>query len=55
MTYIEELQQFYTWINENASHESKEQIIDTTKMKVMSLIQSLVAFPQCDNFSLLNV
>lgn len=53
MSYIVELQKLYEWLNTEAYDLEKHEIIDTVKVRTMDLIQSVVAFPHCESFSLL--
>ena len=53
MSYIVELQRLYMWLNNEAYDLDKHEVIDTVKVRVMDLIQSVVAFPHCESFSLM--
>ena len=53
MTFVHELRDFIKWVDDEAHHLSKEDALDGARTRALSLLHAFVAYPQCDNFSLM--
>ena len=51
--FVQHLQEFYQYISDKAPHEPKDIILDSAKIRILQLIQDFIAFPHCENFSLM--
>ena len=47
------MQNFMEWIDNDAQHLNKEQILDGVKIRTLLLAKKFIAYPHCQNFSLM--
>jgi hypothetical protein len=53
MSFVLELRELIRWVDEDAPHMEKEDMIDGMRIRALTLLQKFVAYPHCDNFSLM--
>jgi hypothetical protein len=53
MSFVLELRDLIRWADEDAVRMDKDDILDAMRTKVLTLLQKFVAYPHCDNFSLM--
>jgi hypothetical protein len=41
------------WIDSDATHLSKEEILDGVRVRVLVMAKKFIAYPHCHNFSLM--
>ena len=52
-TFVHQIQNLIAWIDNDAPHMTKEEIIDSMRIRVLVLAKKFIAFPHCHNFSLM--
>jgi hypothetical protein len=53
MSFVVELRELIRWIDETGPSLSKEDVLDGVRVRAVSLMQRFIAFPHCENFSLM--
>jgi hypothetical protein len=53
MGFVMELRQMIEWIDGEAAHLSKADVLDGARTRALSVLQKFVAYPHCNNFSLM--
>jgi len=53
MTFIYELRDLIRWIDEDAQYLDQSDVLDGARTRAVSILQKFVAFPHCENFSLM--
>lgn len=53
MSFVVELRELIRWIDETGPTLSKEDVLDGVRVRAVSLMQRFIAFPHCENFSLM--
>jgi hypothetical protein len=51
--FVHQLQSLLEWIDSEAKLLPKEDILDSMKVRVLVLAKKFIAYPHCDNFSLM--
>ena len=51
--FVQQLQSFIEWIDRDAKLLPKEDILDSLKIRVLVLAKKFIAYPHCNNFSLM--
>ena len=51
--FVDKMQAFMEWIDHEAQHLTKEDILDGAKLRVLVLAKKFIAYPHCNNFSLM--
>ena len=52
-TFIHQIQNFIEWIDTDASHLTKEQVLDGARIRILVMAKKFIAYPHCHNFSLM--
>ena len=52
-SFVEQLQNMINWIDTEAPGLSKEDALDSMKIRVLVLAKKFIAYPHCHNFSLM--
>ena len=52
-TFVHQIQNLVNWIDGDACHLTKEELIDSIKIRILVLAKKFIAFPHCHNFSLM--
>ena len=52
-SFVHQLQTLIEWIDGPAAFLTKEDILDSVKVRVLVLAKKFIAFPHCENFSLM--
>ena len=52
-TFVHQIQNLINWVDTDAQHLTKEEILDSIKIRVLVLAKKFIAFPHCQNFSLM--
>ena len=52
-TFVHQIQNLINWVDSDAHHLTKEEILDRIKIRVLVLAKKFIAFPHCQNFSLM--
>ena len=52
-TFVHQIQNLITWIDTEAQHLTKEELLDSAKIRILVLAKKFIAFPHCQNFSLM--
>lgn len=53
MTFIHELRDLIRWIDDDAQYLESQDIRDGARTRALSILQKFVAYPHCNNFSLM--
>ena len=51
--FVDHLQGLMEWVDNDAQQLSKEDVLDCIKVKVLVLAKKFIAYPHCNNFSLM--
>ena len=51
--FVDHLQNMIRWIDTEAHQLSKEDILDTVKARMLRMAKKFIAYPHCNNFSLM--
>jgi hypothetical protein len=51
--FVDHLQNMIRWIDTEAQQLSKEDILDTVKARMLRMAKKFIAYPHCNNFSLM--
>ena len=51
--FVDHLQNMIQWIDSEAQQLSKEDILDTVKARMLRMAKKFIAYPHCNNFSLM--
>jgi hypothetical protein len=52
-TFVHQIQNLISWIDDDAVHLDKDAILDGVRVRVLVMAQKFMAFPHCHNFSLM--
>ncbi len=52
-TFVHQMQRMMEWIDSDAQHLTKEEILDGIRVRVLVMVKKFIAFPHCHNFSLM--
>jgi hypothetical protein len=52
-TLVHQIQNLVNWIDTDARHLTKEELLDSMKIRILVLAKKFIAFPHCQNFSLM--
>jgi hypothetical protein len=52
-TFVQQMQNLMAWIDSDAQHLTKEEIIDGVHIRVVVMAKKFIAYPHCHNFSLM--
>jgi hypothetical protein len=52
-TFVHQIQNLINWVDSDAQHLTKEELLDSIKIRVLVLAKKFIAFPHCQNFSLM--
>ena len=52
-SFVKQMQNFMEWVDNDAQFLSKEQILDGVKIRALLLAKKFIAYPHCQNFSLM--
>ncbi len=52
-TFVHQIQNLIAWIDTDAQHLTKEELLDSIKIRILVLAKKFIAFPHCQNFSLM--
>ncbi len=52
-TFVHQIQNLVNWIDGDECHLTKEELIDSIKIRILVLAKKFIAFPHCHNFSLM--
>ena len=52
-TFVHQMQRLMEWIDSDAQHLSKEEILDGVRVRMLVMVKKFIAFPHCHNFSLM--
>lgn len=53
-TFVQQMQNMIRWIDGEAVHLPKEEILDGMRVRLLVMVRKFIAFPHCHNFSLMN-
>lgn len=53
MTYLVDLRDMVRWLDEDAARLDKADVLDGARVRALDLIHKFLAFPHCENFSLM--
>ena len=54
-SFVHQMQSLVEWIDGDAVHLAKEEILRVMRLRVRVMAQKLIAYPHCENFSLMPV
>jgi len=52
-TFVHQIQNLIEWIDNDAKHLRKDEILDGVKIRALVLAKKFIAYPHCQNFSLM--
>jgi hypothetical protein len=52
-TFVQQIQNLITWVDTDARFMEKADILDSIRIRVLVLAKKFIAFPHCNNFSLM--
>lgn len=52
-TFVHQIQNLIDWVDNDATHLKKEEVLDGIKIRVLVLAKKFIAYPHCHNFSLM--
>ena len=52
-TFVQQMQNIMEWIDTDAKHLTKEEILDSVRIRVVVMAKKFIAYPHCHNFSLM--
>jgi hypothetical protein len=52
-TFVHQMQRLMEWIDSDAQHLSKDEILDGVRVRMLVMVKKFIAFPHCHNFSLM--
>jgi hypothetical protein len=52
-TFVHQIQNLINWVDSDAQHLTKEQLLDSIKIRILVMAKKFIAFPHCQNFSLM--
>ena len=52
-SFVHQMQDMIAWVDGPATLLSKEDILDEAKVRVLVMAQKFIAYPHCENFSLM--
>ena len=52
-TFVHQMQNFIEWVDTEAQRLTKEQLLDGVRLRVLVMAKKFIAFPHCQNFSLM--
>jgi hypothetical protein len=52
-TFVHQIQNLIDWVDNDAAHLGKEEVLDGIKIRVLVLAKKFIAYPHCHNFSLM--
>ncbi len=53
MTFLLELREMVRWIDTEAQHLDKEDVLDGARIRALALIHKFLAYPHCNNLALM--
>lgn len=53
MSFLEDLKEMLQWLDRDAQLLESSDIIDGTRLRTLRILQRFVAYPHCQNFSLM--
>lgn len=53
-TFVHQIRNLVNWVDSEAQHLTKEELLDSIRIRVLVLAQKFIAFPHCHNFSLMH-
>lgn len=53
MSFIHEIRDLIRWLDEDAQHLGHEDVVDGARVRAVAILQKFVAYPHCNNFSLM--
>jgi hypothetical protein len=54
-SFVYQIQSLLEWVDGAALHLTKEEILDSMRVRTLVLAQKFIAFPHCENFSLMPI
>ncbi len=52
-TFVQQMQNMMGWIDSDALHLTKDEILDGIRVRLLVMVRKFIAFPHCHNFSLM--
>ena len=52
-SFVHQIQSLLEWIDGPATHLTSENILDCMRVRVLVLAKKFIAYPHCENFSLM--
>jgi hypothetical protein len=52
-SFVHQIQSLIEWVDGAATLLTKEEILDSLRVRVLVLAKKFIAFPHCENFSLM--
>jgi len=52
-TFVQQMQNMMGWIDSDAGHLTKDEILDGIRVRLLVMVKKFIAFPHCHNFSLM--
>ena len=52
-TFVHQMRNLVDWIDSDAPHLSKEEILDGVRVRILIMAKKFIAYPHCHNFSLM--
>jgi hypothetical protein len=52
-TFMHQMQNMMAWIDSDARHLTKDEILDGIRIRVLVMAKKFIAYPHCHNFSLM--
>ena len=52
-TFVHQIQNLIDWIDNDAKNLRKDEILDGVKIRALVLAKKFIAYPHCQNFSLM--
>ena len=52
-TFVHQMQNLMAWIDSDAMHLTKDEILDGVRIRVLVMARKFIAYPHCHNFSLM--
>ena len=53
-TFVHQIQNLINWVDTDAQHLTKEELLDSVKIRILVLAKKFIALPHCQNFSLMH-
>ena len=52
-TMVQQIQNLIDWVDTDAVHLDKSAVLDGVRVRVLVLAKNFIAYPHCNNFSLM--